>query len=147
VSGTLDLDWIALSDEDRVSSGSASLVAKHALLLAVGARYRRLRSSMLAAIERGRPPAVDFLNGEVVQRADALGLSAPVNSILRDTIHQLAKKERKPSHDLLRAIFDATRAHVAPPRETMPIETRPTELAPEAIVPGAPPPNDPPPAT
>src|SRR5262249_42531744 len=65
VSGTIDLDWIALTEADRMSSGSASLVAKHALLLAVGARYRRLRSSMLAAIERGRMPAIEFLNGEV----------------------------------------------------------------------------------
>ena len=54
VSGTLDLDWIALTDAERVSAGSPGLVAKHALLLAVGARFRRLRSSMLAAIERGR---------------------------------------------------------------------------------------------
>ncbi|MEJ7731269.1 MAG: 2-dehydropantoate 2-reductase N-terminal domain-containing protein [Polyangiaceae bacterium] len=53
VSGTLDLDWIALTDADRArSAGSPSLFAKHALLLAVGARYRRMRSSMLAAIER-----------------------------------------------------------------------------------------------
>src|SRR5438132_8030047 len=68
VAGTLDLDWIALTDADRASRGSASLVAKHALLLAVGLRYRRMRSSMLAAIERGRTPAIDFLNGEVVTR-------------------------------------------------------------------------------
>ncbi|HEY1546173.1 MAG TPA: 2-dehydropantoate 2-reductase N-terminal domain-containing protein, partial [Kofleriaceae bacterium] len=49
VAGTLDLGWIALSDADRASRGSASLTAKHALLLAVGLRYRRMRSSMLAA--------------------------------------------------------------------------------------------------
>jgi len=34
--GTIDLDWVALTDEERVSNGSPSLVAKHALLLAVG---------------------------------------------------------------------------------------------------------------
>src|SRR5690606_8911891 len=65
VAGTLDLDWLALTGAERRATGSAGLTAKHALLLAVGLRYRRLRSSMLAAIERGRPPAVDFLNGEV----------------------------------------------------------------------------------
>ena len=66
VAGTLDLDWIALTQsEQRARLGSAGLFAKHALLLAVGTRYRRLRSSMLNAIERGRPPAIDFLNGFV----------------------------------------------------------------------------------
>jgi 2-dehydropantoate 2-reductase len=76
-----DLDWIALTDAERkAATGSPGLFAKHALLLAVGARYRRLRSSMLAAIERGRPPAVDFLNGEVVQRGAALGVPTPVRS-------------------------------------------------------------------
>ncbi|HVY48555.1 MAG TPA: 2-dehydropantoate 2-reductase N-terminal domain-containing protein, partial [Minicystis sp.] len=35
VSGTLDLDWLALTDAERRSAGSPALVAKHALLLAV----------------------------------------------------------------------------------------------------------------
>ena len=69
VSGTLDLSWIALDEAERAAAGSPSLVAKHGLLLAVGFRYRRMKSSMLSAIERGRTPAVDFLNGEVVDRA------------------------------------------------------------------------------
>ena len=54
VSGTLDLEWVALTDVDRAATASMALTAKHALLLAVGLRYRRMRSSMLAAIERGR---------------------------------------------------------------------------------------------
>jgi len=53
------------------------LVAKHALLMAVGFRYRRMRSSMLGAIERGRVPAVDFLNGEVVERGKKHGIATP----------------------------------------------------------------------
>ncbi|MCA8921899.1 MAG: 2-dehydropantoate 2-reductase, partial [Planctomycetes bacterium] len=65
VSGTLDLEWLALTPRERRVRGSKGLLAKHAVLLAVGARYRRLRSSMLRAIERGQAPAVDFLNGEV----------------------------------------------------------------------------------
>jgi len=77
VAGTLDLEWIALTEADRASAGSVSLTAKHALLLAVGLRYRRMRSSMLAAIERGRKPAIDFLNGEVVTRGKAKVVATP----------------------------------------------------------------------
>ncbi len=116
VSGTIDLDWIALTDAERRASGSAGLVAKHALLLAVGARYRRLRSSMLAAIERGRPPSVDFLNGEVVRRGAALGIPTPINEALRDEVLAIAAGRGRPGLERVRAFFDRTRALVdAPP--------------------------------
>lgn len=94
VSGTLDLDWIALTDEESRVAASPGLVAKHTLLLAVGARYRRMRSSMLSAIERGRPPAVDFLNGEVVDRGRALGVATPVNEAAQAMVHTIARRER-----------------------------------------------------
>src|SRR5207244_5202612 len=84
VAGTLDLAWIALSDADRAASASVSLTAKHALLLAVGLRYRRMRSSMLAAIERGRTPAIDFLNGEVATRGAKHGIATPFNTRVCD---------------------------------------------------------------
>jgi 2-dehydropantoate 2-reductase len=109
VSGTLDLDWIVLSPADRISGGSPSLVAKHALLLAVGARYRRLRSSMLAAIERGRPPAVGFLNGEVIERGLAHGIPTPINTAVRDEVLTIADRRAAPGVERLRALFDATR--------------------------------------
>jgi 2-dehydropantoate 2-reductase len=110
VAGTLDLDWVALNDEDLGKKrGSARLFAKHTLLLAVGARYRRLRSSMLNAIERGRTPAVDFLNGEVTRRAEQHGLPAPINDALRRRVWDIAEGRATPSHSLLRALFDETR--------------------------------------
>jgi 2-dehydropantoate 2-reductase len=109
VSGTIDLEWITLTESERAASGSPSLVAKHGLLLAVGARYRRLRSSMLAAIERGRPPAVDFLNGEVIERAARRGIPVPVNDAARQLVWRIARKEITPGLDTLRELFEATR--------------------------------------
>ena len=111
VSGTIDLDWIALTEEEKVAAGSPSLVAKHTLLLAVGFRYRRMRSSMLSAIERGRAPAIDFLNGEVVERAKKHGVAVPVNTLVRDTVWDIARGRKKPGLDLLREVFDATGPH------------------------------------
>jgi 2-dehydropantoate 2-reductase len=102
VSGTLDLSWIALTDDERASQGTPGLVAKHAMLLAVGLRYRRMRSSMLAAIERGRTPAVDFLNGEIVDRAQAFGIPAPFNARARELVWDIAKGKTKPSFELLK---------------------------------------------
>lgn len=107
VAGTLDLRWVALSPEERFQSGSPTLFAKHALLLAVGARFRRLRSSMLAAIERGRTPAIDFLNGEVVRHGQAVAVATYLNQAVVDTVQRIARGEVAPSpHTLGRLYLD-----------------------------------------
>jgi 2-dehydropantoate 2-reductase len=112
VAGTVDLDWLSLAAEER-HKPSVALATKHALLLAVGARYRRMRSSMLAALERGREPAVDFLNGEVVERAGRHGLAVPVNSRARELVWAVARGEKASSRRLLGELFDSTRSVVA----------------------------------
>lgn len=101
VAGTLDLEWVALSDADRAATASVSLTAKHALLLAVGLRYRRMRSSMLAAIERGRTPAIDFLNGEIVARGRAHAIATPVNARIVETVWSIARGQARSSRELL----------------------------------------------
>lgn len=111
VSGTIDLNWIALTEEEAAAAGSPSLVAKHALLLAVGFRYRRMKSSMLSAIERGRTPAVDFLNGEIVDHAREHGMSVPVNKLMRDTVWAISEGKKKPGLDLLRELYEASGPH------------------------------------
>jgi 2-dehydropantoate 2-reductase len=116
VSGTIDLDWIALGAEERKMSGSPSLLAKHSLLLAVGFRFRRMRSSMLSAIERGRTPAVDFLNGEIARRGARHGVPTPMNARVRDAVWAIARGETTPGLPALRGLFDETRA-VMEPRE------------------------------
>jgi 2-dehydropantoate 2-reductase len=104
VAGTVDLDWVALSDADRAASASVSLTAKHMLLLAVGLRYRRMRSSMLAAIERKRTPAIDFLNGEIVARGARHGIATPVNARIVEAVWAIARGERASSRDTLDAV-------------------------------------------
>jgi len=113
VSGTLDLDWIALTEEERAAAGSPSLVAKHGLLLAVGFRYRRMRSSMLSAIERGRTPAVDFLNGEIVTRARTHRIPTPANVAGRDLVWAIAEGKKTPGVALLREFYEMTAPHGA----------------------------------
>lgn len=109
VAGTFNLERLALTSEEKTSAGSPQLVGKHAILLAVGARYRRLRSSMLAAIERGRPPAVDFLNGEVVSRAERHRIAVPVNARVLRLVHEIADRAVEPRLQLLRRVYDETR--------------------------------------
>jgi len=113
ISGTIDLEWIALSADERLAKlGSPALFAKHALLLAVGTRYRRLRSSMLQAIERGRPPAVDFLNGEVVKSGEKNGIPTPINTAVREAIWDIAGGRQKPELASLEALYVRTRKDI-----------------------------------
>jgi 2-dehydropantoate 2-reductase len=104
VAGTLDLEWIALTDADKAASASVSLTAKHTLLLAVGLRYRRMRSSMLAAIERKRTPAIDFLNGEVVARGARHGIATPINARIVEIVWSIASGTRTSSRATLDAV-------------------------------------------
>jgi 2-dehydropantoate 2-reductase len=108
VAGTLDLDWIALSEADKARTASVGLTAKHALLLAVGLRYRRLRSSMLAAVERKRTPAIDFLNGEVVTRGARHGIATPHNARIVQTVWAIARGTQPSSRETLDRMCVAT---------------------------------------
>lgn len=109
VASTVDLGWLVLDEDEHHAIGSFSLFFKHALLLGIGARYRRLRSSMLAAIERGREPPVDYLNGEVVRRGKARGLPVPVNERLLEAVHAIHRRELTTGVETLRRIYEQTR--------------------------------------
>lgn len=104
VSGTLDLERMALRPDQKAGP---SLATKHALILAVGLRYRRMKSSMLRAIERGRPPAVDFLNGEVVRHGARAGVATPVNQTVTDRVWDLSRGAVEPGPALIRSIHEA----------------------------------------
>jgi 2-dehydropantoate 2-reductase len=97
----VDLRRVALRPGQR---RGASLALKHGVLLAVGARYRRLRSSMLAAIERGLEPPIDHLNGEVVERARRHGIAVPANEAVVEAVRALARGDLKPGLPTLRAV-------------------------------------------
>ena len=107
VGGTLEIDKIAITDAERAMTfGSPSLAYKHSVLMAVGFKYRRLRSSMLYAIERGRPPEIDFLNGELVRRGAQLGVPTPVNAALVEQVRAIVRGEARSQIPSLKALHD-----------------------------------------
>ena len=55
---------------------------KDLLVVAVGRKYGRLKSSMLQSLERGRPTEIDYLNGYVVEKAREAGMEVPLNAAL-----------------------------------------------------------------
>lgn len=121
IGGTFDIERMALTPEERTrSAGSPALALKHALLLGIGLKYRSVRSSMLVALERGRSPEIDFLNGEIVRRGAKLRVPTPVNEQLVQTVKRIFAGEERPSMNLLRKTFDealmtASERPAAPP--------------------------------
>ncbi len=107
----VSLTRMALSTAERqLSLGSPGLAGKHAVLMAVGMKYRRMRSSMLIAIERGRTPEIDYLNGEVVRRGAALGVATPVNARLVRAVMDICSGLERPSVQHLRLVYDEVMA-------------------------------------
>ncbi len=51
------------------------------------------RSSMLQDVERGRPTEIDAINGAIAREAAALGLPAPVNTVLWKLVRSLSHHE------------------------------------------------------
>jgi len=97
IGGTFDLNWLA---NPQASWSGPAHWQRHAMLMVVGFKYRKLRSSMLSAIERGRPAAVDFLNGEVVNMGSIHGIPTPINRDVAQLIHDIAegKTHSDPAH-------------------------------------------------
>jgi 2-dehydropantoate 2-reductase len=102
VGGTLDISAVTITPKERAATLSLSLIGKHFIVLAVGLKFRRMRSSMLYALERGRPPEIDYLNGEIVRRGEALGIPTPANRALVERVRAIeAKRERSSVEGLI----------------------------------------------
>jgi 2-dehydropantoate 2-reductase len=90
VSTTFDVGTLALAKGERRGSLSPSLLWKHALLFAIGRRYRRMRSSMLRAMEKKS------------------GIDAKVNQAACDVVWRIARSEAQPGPAALRSLYEAT---------------------------------------
>jgi 2-dehydropantoate 2-reductase len=105
VAGTLNITSVAITSRERAARAfSPSLLLKHLLLIAVGLKFRRMRSSMLYALERGRPIEIDFLNGEIVRRGARHGVPTPVNAGIIEVVRCIERRELSSSPSLLREV-------------------------------------------
>jgi 2-dehydropantoate 2-reductase len=59
--------------------GAISDFKRHLMLRIVGFKYRRLKSSSLQSLERGRRTEIDYLNGYLCRRAREHGIATPIN--------------------------------------------------------------------
>jgi len=72
---------------------------RHLIIWVVGLKYRRLKSSGLQSLERGRKTEVDFLNGYIVQNGRQLNILVPLNTAIVEMIHDIEQKKRPVSFE------------------------------------------------
>ena len=74
--------------------GVISDFRRYFLLMGIGYKYKRLKSSALQSLERGKPTEIDFLNGYIIRNAAKYSVSVPVNTVIVNMIHQIENKKR-----------------------------------------------------
>jgi 2-dehydropantoate 2-reductase len=105
VGGTLDLQRLYLPPQRRAGGFGLDLVPKNAIMMLVGFKFRRLKSSMLQSIERGRRPEIEFMNGYVVERGQEKGISTPVNAALTSMVREIEAGTRSPNPSNLKTLL------------------------------------------
>ena len=83
-------------DYEKLLAGDGPLdnLRRHAMILAVGLKYRRLKSSSLQSLERGRPTEIDYFNGFIAQKGEELGVDCPINRRLTAMIKEIEGDKR-----------------------------------------------------
>jgi len=84
-------------DYDRFLAGDGFWhnLQRHLFIRAIGFKYRRVKSSSLQSIERGRPTEIDYLNGYIVDQGRAKGVPVPVNSAVVKMVKEIETGRRK----------------------------------------------------
>lgn len=72
---------------------------RHLLIRIIGFKYRRLKSSSLQSLERGKPTEVDYFNGYILLKGIEAGVDVPVNKAIVRMIHEIERGDRKISID------------------------------------------------
>lgn len=83
-------------DYYRFLSGAGLLARtrRHLVIRAIGFKYRRIRSSSLQSLERGRQTEIDFLNGYICDQGRKTGVETPVNDAVVKMIKAIEIGER-----------------------------------------------------
>lgn len=68
---------------------------RHATIRIIGFKYRRIRSSSLQSLERGRPTEIDYLNGYVCDRGKERNVPVPLNDAIVAIIKEIEAGTRK----------------------------------------------------
>jgi 2-dehydropantoate 2-reductase len=69
-------------------------VRRHLTIRIIGLKYRRLKSSSLQSLERGKLTEVEYFNGYIAKNGRMLGIPVPVNEAIARIVHEIEKGEK-----------------------------------------------------
>ena len=95
VGGTLDIHRLYLSPERRAGGMGIDVLTRHAIMFIVGLKFRRLKSSMLQSLERGRRSEIDIMNGYMVAKGREKDVPTPINAALTAMVREIEAGNRK----------------------------------------------------
>lgn len=95
VANKLDPYKFALTKKELNSRLSLSLLKKHLIIILIGFKYRKLKSSSLQSLERDRPTEIDYINGYIVNKAKEYNISVPINTKLVSMIKEIEQGKRR----------------------------------------------------
>lgn len=78
---------------------------RHMLIRIIGFKYKKLKSSSLQSLERGKPTEIDYLNGFIVRNGKDYNVSVPVNVTIVKMIHEIEEGTRKVSEQNFEDLF------------------------------------------
>jgi len=84
------IDWYSfLTGESFLSS-----LKRHLLIRIIGFKFRRLKSSSLQSLERGKPTEIDWLNGYISKNGQLHNVPTPVNDSIVRLIKEIEQGKR-----------------------------------------------------
>jgi len=72
----------------------SSKLKRHLIILAVGMKYRKLKSSSLQSLERGKATEINYFNGYIVRKGKDHRVEAPLNQILVNMVREIEEGKR-----------------------------------------------------
>jgi 2-dehydropantoate 2-reductase len=85
-------------------SGVMASFNRHLTIRVIGFKYRKLKSSSLQSLERGRKTEIDFFNGYISRKGKEYGVNTPVNSKLTRMVQEIENGMRPISVNSLEEI-------------------------------------------
>ncbi len=80
--------------EFLASNGRIAELKRHLFIRVIGFNNRRLKSSSLQSLERGRKTEIDYLNGYICKQARKVGVSTPTNDAVVAMIKEIERGSR-----------------------------------------------------
>jgi 2-dehydropantoate 2-reductase len=95
------LDYMRLLAEDGILAD----LKRYLTIRIIGFKYRRIKSSSLQSLERGRRTEIDFLNGYICDKGKAHGVKTPMNDAVWTMVREIEDRRRKMSLDNLQELL------------------------------------------